>query len=283
MGRGLIYTGLILLVLAVVFSTVIFPGMAKIPDDYEQEYTFEGSIQVYVAELGSLVPIQTKMTRMLEAEGVTDDDVLLIRQDITFFEATSGAPLGAVNPALAALDSSELYGVDRTERTNVSGEGDMSRSGQFTFPADVQQETYQYWSSSTRSSLPATFVKEETYQDLDVYVFEINKTGNPYTNDAATGLPQTMDVYAQIKVEPVSGIPVYALTRTTINLQHPLAGSMPVLINESGYTSETIENLSEDAESGKMLITWASVYGFWGLVGLSIILIALGFFRATRS
>jgi hypothetical protein len=283
MGRGLIYTGLILLVLVVVFSTAIFPGMVKMPADYEQEYEFEGSVQVYNPQLGALVEIPTEMTRNLEATGVTDDDVLLLKQDITFYEATSGAPLGDVAPDLAILNSSEVYGLDRTERTNVSGEGDMSRSGQFTFPGDTQQETYQYWSSSTRTTLPATFEGEETYQDLDVYVFEINSNGNAYLPDPATGLPRTMDVYARIKVEPVSGIPVYALSRTTINLQHPLAGSMPVLINESEYTSDTIDNLSEEAKSAKMLILIASVYGFWGLVGLSIILIALGFFRATRS
>ena len=275
--------GLVLIALALIFLLVIFPGMIKMPADYEQEYGFEGSIQVYVAELEELVPIQTQMTRELTATGVTDDDVLLLRQDITFFEATSGAPLAAINPALASLNTSEVYGLDRTERTNVSGEGDMNRSGQFTFPADVQQETYQYWSSSTRTTLPATFEGEETYQDLNVYVFEINSDGNAYLPDEATGLPRTMDVYARIKVEPVSGIPVYALSRTTINLQHPQAGSMPVLINESEYTSDTIDNLSEDAKSAKMLILWATVYGFWIVISLGAVLTLGGVIVAARS
>jgi hypothetical protein len=209
MGSKLMITiGLVLVALAIVFLFAIFPGMIKMPADYEQEYGFEGSVQIYNAQLGALVEIPTKMTRDLKATGVTDDDVLLLKQDITFFEATSGAPLSAIDPALAALNSSEIYGLDRADRTNVSGEGDMSRSGQFTFPADVQQDTYQYWSSSTRSTLPATFKGEETYQDLNVYVFEINSNDNPYLPDAATGLPQTMDVYAKIKVEPLSGIPV---------------------------------------------------------------------------
>ena len=282
-SRGFIYAGLILLVLAVVWSTAIFPSMTKMPADYEQEYKFEGSVQVFVPELGTLVPIQTKMDRMLKANSVTDDDVLLLGQDITFFEATSGAPLSAINPALAALDSSEVYGIDRTDRTNVSGEGDISRSGQFTFPADVQQETYQYWSSSTRSTLPASFVKEEEFNGLTVYVFEIDTTDNTYTADATTGLPQTMDVYALIKVEPVSGVPVYATTTTTINLQHPLAGSMPVLINTSSYTQATVDILTDKAIETRSLMLWAGVYGFWIVVGLGVSLAALGFFRATRA
>lgn len=281
--KGLISIGLIIIVLAVVFLYAIFPGMAKLPEDYEQEYGFEGSVQVYVSALGVLVPIDTKMTRMLEATGVTDDDVLLLKQDITFFEANSGAPLASINPALASLNTSEVYGLDRTDRTNVPGEGDQSRSGQFTFPADVQQITYQYWSSSTRSTLPATFVKEETYQGITVYVFEINSDGNAYTADEATGLPRTMDVYAKIRVEPVSGVPVYALSRTTINLQHPLAGSMPVLINESAYTSATVDEMVDLAESTSNLILWASVYGFWILIGIGGVLLLIGIVNTVRS
>ena len=281
-SRGFIYAGLILLVLAIVWSTAIFPSMSKIPADYEQEYKFEGTVQVYVGA-PELVTIPTKMTRMIEAEGVTDDDVLLRGQDITFFEATSGAPLSAINPALAALDSSEVYGIDRTDRTNVSGEGDINRSGQFTFPAGVEQETYQYWSSSTRSALPATFVKEEEFNGITVYVFQINVTGNPYTADATTGLPQNMDVYALIRVEPVSGVPVYATLKTTINLQHPLAGSMHVLINESTYTQATVDILTDKAIETRSLMLWAGVYGFWIVGGLGVLLAALGFFRATRA
>ena len=280
--KWMITLGLALVALAIIFLYAIFPGMAKIPTDYEQEYGFEGSVQVFVTELGMLVPIQTTMTRMLEATSVTDGDVLLLKQDITFYEATSGAPLGAINPALAALDSSEVYGLDRTDRTNVSGEGDMSRSGQFTFPGDVEQTTYQYWTSSTGSSLPANFVKEETYQGLDVYVFEINGTDNPYTPDADTGLPRTIDVYAMIRVEPVSGIPVFATTKTTVNLQHPLAGSMPVLINESTYTDATVDEMVDLAGSTKNLILWASVYGFWVVVALGGILAVAGLVRASR-
>ena len=281
-GRTSIFLGLILIVLALVWLFAIFPGMAKLPADYEQEYTFEGSVQVYDAELGALVLIQTTMTRTLTATDVTEDDVLLLQQDIVFYEATSGAPLGDINPALAALDSTEVYGLDRTTRANVPGEGDTSRSGQFTFPADVQQETYQYWSSSVGKAISATFKGEETYQGLTVYVFEINSAGNPYP-DTATGLPQTMDVSAQIKVEPVSGVPVFATTTTTINLQHPLAGSMPVLINTSTFTSATVDDMVELAESTSSLILWASVYGFWAIIGLGAVLTLVGVVRSNRA
>ncbi|MES0278392.1 MAG: porin PorA family protein [Dehalococcoidales bacterium] len=280
-SKWLISLGALLVVLSLVWNFAIFPSMAKMPADYDQEYAFEGSVQVFVAAAGGLVTIPTTMDRTLTATDVTEDDILLLRQDIVFYEATSGMPLGAINPALAALDSTEVYGLDRTTRANVSGNGDANRSGQFTFPADVQQETYQYWSSSTASALPATFVSEETYQGINVYVFEINSTGNPYFADTATGLPQKMDVYAKIRVDPVSGIPVFATSTTTIILQHPVS-PFPVLINTSTFTSDTVDEMVDLATSTGNLLQWAGVYAFWGVLGLGVILTAGGVLRSTR-
>ena len=280
-SKWLITLGALLVALSLVWNFAIFPSMAKMPADYEQEYTFEGSVQVFVAELGTLVPIQTTMNRTLTATSVTDDDILLLKQDIVFYASDYGQPLGAIDPSLAALDSSEVYGLDRTTRANVTGNGDMDRTGQFTFPADVQQETYQYWSSSTRSAISATFVGEETYQGINVYVFEMNSTGNPYPN-AANGLPQTLGVYAKIRVEPVSGVPVYATTITTITMDHPLAGPMPVLINTSTFTSATVDEMIDLANETSSKILWFSVYGFWGVLGLGVILTASGVLRNSR-
>jgi len=281
----LISIGLALVVFALIWLWVIFPSMAKMPADYEQEYAFEGSVQVFVPERGVLVPIQTTMERNLTATSITEDDVLLLQQEIIFYAVTSGGevPLGAVNPALAALNTTETYYLDRTTRANVPGEGDVSRSGQFAFPANVEKKTYQYWSSSVKTTLPANFISEETYEGITVYVFEINSTGNAYTPDATTGLPRTMDAYSKIKVEPVSGVPVFATTKTTVKLQHPVAGLMPVLINESSYTSQTIDELVDLAESSRSLILWASVYGFWAVIGLGGVLTLVGVVRAIRA
>jgi hypothetical protein len=280
-SKWLISLGALLVVLSLVWNFAIFPSMAKMPADYEQEYTFEGSVQVYDAASGDYVTLLTTMNRTLKATDVTDDDILLLKQDIVFYASDYGQPLGAIVPSLAALDSSEVYGLDRTTRANVSGNGDVNRSGQFTFPADVQQETYQYWSSSTASALPATFVSEETYKGINVYVFEINSPGNPY-QDYAPGISQTMDVYAKIRVDPVSGIPVFATSTTTIIMAHPLAGPLPVLTNTSTFTDETIDEMIDLATSTGNLLQWAGVYAFWGVLGLGVILTAGGVLRNTR-
>jgi hypothetical protein len=280
-SKWLVSLGALLVALSLVWNFAIFPSMAKMPADYEQEYTFEGSVQVFVAQAGGLVSIPTTMDRTLTAKSVTENDILLLQQDIVFYEATSGAPLAAINPSLAALNTTEVYGLDRTTRENVPGNGDTDRTGQFTFPANVEQETYQYWSSSTGSAISATFVGEETYQGIDVYVFEMNSTDNPYYPDSTTGLPQTLGVYAKIRVEPVSGIPVFATTTTTVTLQVP-GSPMPVLINESTFTSETIEEMVDLATSTGNLLQWAGVYAFWGVLGLGVVITAAGFLRNSK-
>lgn len=274
MRRLLMSIGAALVVLALVWLYLIFPGMAKLPTDYEKVYRFEGTVQVFNPATGGLVPISTKMERTLDATGVTGDDALLIHQVIKFTEATSGVPLSAINPALAALDSTETYAVDRTTRANTAG-GDKSRTGQFTFPADTQQETYQVWSATTGTALPAVFSGEETIGGVDVYVFKIDSKGNAYPN-AANGAPQTVDVATTIKVEPVSGTPVYTTTKTTIIMQAGPSTFIPVLINESTFTSATVDESAEEAASNRDLILWASVYGFWALVGLGAVLVIVG-------
>jgi hypothetical protein len=155
-------------------------------------------------ETGSLDEIPTSVERLLTATGIDGDDVLLLEQDVTFYEATSGMALADLG---IDIDSSEVYGLDRTTRANVSGHGDTDRSGQFTFPADVEQETYSFWSSSAMTALPATFVSEATFKGLTVYNFKIDMKDLPAGTMAGTEVPQTMDVLVEIKVEPVSGIP----------------------------------------------------------------------------
>ena len=274
MRRILVSLGAVLVAFALVWLYLIFPGMAKLPEDYVQNYHFEGSVQAFNPGTGTYDTIPTKMDRTLNATDVNDADALILQQVIKFTIAANGAPLSAASPALAVLDSTEIYAVDRTTRANVAG-GDKTRTGQFTFPANVQQGTYQYWSATTNSTLTATFVAEETVNGVKVYVFKIDSKG--ITNP--TNATQTIDVVATIKVEPVSGTPVDSKLTTTINQLLPTGSSMPVLINESHFTQATIDEMATEAASNASLIMWASVYGFWAIIGLGVVLIVVGIFK----
>ncbi|MEL7561614.1 porin PorA family protein [Dehalogenimonas sp. 4OHTPN] len=271
--RGLMFSGVAIIALALVWLYLIFPGMAKLPADYEKTYHFDGSVQIAGAT-GALSPqIPTKMDRDLKATDVNESDALIIQQVIKFMTA-DGRPLSTLDPRLAALDSTETYAIDRTTRENVAG-GDKSRTGQFTFPANTKQETYQFWSATTGTALSAAFAGEEEIDGLKVYVFKIDSKDNAYPN-AANGAPQKVDVATTIKVEPVSGTPIFTTTKTTVRMQVAANTLIPVLINESTFTQATVDEAVAEGKSNRSLILWASVYGFWAAVGLGAVLLVIG-------
>ncbi len=272
-SRGLTIVGLVLVVFALIWSLAIFPAMAKFPTDYEQEYTFEGFILQLNSETMSLDEIPTNVVRLLTATG-TQDDVLLLQQEVNFYHAEAGILL---------TSSSEVYGLDRTTRENVSGYGDMDRSGQFTFPAGVEQETYTFWSSSAMTTLPANFVSEETFQGITVYNFKIDSENLAAGTMEGTDLPQTMDVLCEIKVEPVSGIPVYTTSMTTVKAPLTPEGPMPIYVNYFAFTSETTDEMVDLAESTRSTILWFSVYGFWIVIALGAALVVTGVVKAIRN
>jgi hypothetical protein len=266
--------GLILVALALVWLLVIFPIMAKIPADYEEEYMFEGSIMQLNQETMSLDVTPTSVERLLQGTG-TEDDVLLLQQDINFYVA-------GTEILLEDVCTSELLGVDRITRENVPGYGDMDRSGQFTFPAGVEKESYNFWSSSVMSPLPAQYISEEQFEGLTVYNFEIDVQGIDIGIDEATGLPLTMDVLTKLKVEPVSGIPIDTETTTTVNMDMG-QGPMPVYVNTMSFTDDTIADMVDTAGSTRSLMLWATVYGFWMAIGLGAVLTLGGVIVAARS
>jgi hypothetical protein len=270
---GLTISGLVLVIFALVWLLAIFPAMAKMPTDYEQEYKFEGSIKQLNSATMSLDEIPTNIVRLLTATG-TEDDVLLLQQDINIYHAQAGVLL---------TSSSEVYGLDRTTRENVSGYGDMDRSGQFTFPAGVEQKTYTFWSASAMAALPANFVSEETFHGITVYNFKIDSSNLAAGTMGDTGLPQTMDVLTEIKVEPVSGIPVYTTTTTTVKAQLMPGDPTPIYVNSMAFTSETTDKMVDLAESTSSLILWTTFYGFWIAIGVGVALIVVGVVMAIRT
>jgi hypothetical protein len=269
---GLTISGLVLVVFALVFLLAIFPAMSKMPADYEQEYAFEGYIAQLNSETMSLDEIPTDVDRILTAVGV-EDDVLLLQQDINIYIAQSETLLSS---------TSDVYGLDRTTRENVSGYGNMDRTGSFTLPAGVEQETYSFWSSSAMTALPANFISEETYHGITVYNFKIDVSDLPAGTMEGTGAPQTMDVLTEIKAEPVSGVPVYLATTTTVKAQLSAGDPTPIYVNSMAYTSETIDEMVDLAKDTRGLILWVSVYGFWIVIAVGAALVITGVVLAFR-
>jgi hypothetical protein len=270
---GLTIIGLVVVIFALVWLLAIFPAMSKMPADYEQEYTFEGFIKQLNSETMSLDEIPTDVVRLLKATGV-EDDVLLLQQDINIYMAPSETLLSS---------SSDVYGLDRTTRENVPGYGNIDRTGNFTFPAGVEKKTYSFWSSSAMAALPASFVSEETYHGITVYNFKIDVSDLPAGTMEGTDAPRTMDILTEIKAEPVSGIPVYTSTTTTLKAQLTAGDPTTIYVNSMAYTTATIDEMVDLAKSSRSLILWVSFYGFWIAIAVGAALVVTGVIMAIRN
>lgn len=178
----------------------------------------------------------------------------------------------------------EVLGVDRSTRAYVSGYGDVERSGQFCFPADVKkEESYFMWISSAMRPLEAEFIGEADFQNLKVYEFAINETDLDIGTQAGTGLPQVLDVALSFKVEPVSGTTVDTESNSTYSFVPAPGMKVPYYISSVSFTEDTIAELSDDAAGARSLMLWCTVYGFWIAIGVGAALVVGGVVMAFRA
>ncbi len=117
-----------------------------------------------------------------------------------------------INPNDILFVSSGIYGVDRRSHQNVTGYGDIARSGQFLFPPHTQATTYEYWDPNFIGKRIAAFKSEEMFDDLKVYLFTFSCTkideteGYSYLPDVPEKYETYTDGQGLLWIEPVSGI-----------------------------------------------------------------------------
>jgi hypothetical protein len=105
-----------------------------------------------------------------------------------------------------------LYGVDRSTRQNVSGYGEVNRTGQYLFPPHVQKVTYPVWDPFFVGLRMATFDHVEKINGLQVYAFKFNgigmdeTAGYDYLPDVPNKYFTHTDGEGTIWVEPLSGV-----------------------------------------------------------------------------
>ncbi len=265
--------GLVLVVFSLIWLFAIFPLMAKFPADHQKVINFEGTNKVMNPQTQTLDELPVNVEREQTAIEV-QDNVLIIKQIITTTHALAGMELSQLK---------EELGVDRSTRQYVPGYGDMDRSGQFSFPAEVEKESYSLWMPSAGRPLEANFTGEEDFQGVRVFTFEINEQGLDIGTQQGTGLPLVLDIVVDMKVEPVSGATIHSESLNAIKVVPAPGVEMPVYISSLVFTDDTIADLVDIAKSARTQLLWAKVYGFWLVIGLGIILTLVGVLGAIRT
>jgi hypothetical protein len=267
--------GLVLVVFSLVWVFAIFPGMVKLPTDYNIVANFEGNYYVLNADTQTMDEIPVCVEREQLASDV-QGNVLIIDETVTCTHALAGMEL-------AQFGAYGELGVDRSTRAFVSGYGDMARTGQFCFPADLEKKSYYIWISSAGRPLEAAFMSEEEFNGLDVFVYEISEQDLDIGTQQGTGIPQVMDTDIVMKVEPVSGTTVYTSSNSTYNLVLGPDTKIPYYISGIAFTQDTIDELTDTAASSRSLILWLSFYGFWIAIAVGAALLITGVVFAVRN
>jgi Porin PorA len=280
--------GVLALVFGVVWMTVVWPSLAKVPADLEQQVDLQGTVTLYDEAHGGEVTMDVSGHRKYTALSATDD-VLYMREDLWFDIAGTDQEIGALRQKF-------LLGTDRVERTNLEGLGDGVGGGHYSFPFDVKKDkVYPWWNEGNPVNLDCVYVDEKDYEGLHVYVFEMS------TPEGGLSLPASFDTPAMridqtitLYCEPTSGMPVYMEDHTKRSGQIPVPDkdfpstapftyeNVTFYQDDLVFTDDTVAGLVDDANAAKTQVALAKNLLPWLSIGSGILLVLVGVFLAMK-
>ena len=122
--------GVLALVFGVVWVTVIWPGLARIPANLVQQVDLQGTMTLFEPEHGGPVTYDVATHRKYTAQSATGD-VVYLREDIWAEDTATSREV---------FRDQFLLGIDRVTRQNVEGLGDGCGGGHYNFPFDVSKD-----------------------------------------------------------------------------------------------------------------------------------------------
>ncbi|MEE8373384.1 MAG: porin PorA family protein [Dehalococcoidia bacterium] len=262
-------TGAILIVFGALWMTAIFPSLMKAPTDLDKTQTFVGTVQ-FADQTGALSePMPLSQTRHQMGIGTEGDNVLIVEEVITFANAVTGEAIPFMPPATSTIT------VDRSTLKMVSSEtADVERQGQWSPPSGLAEgDSFMVWNPAAGMALEATYVRSDTFQGLDVLVFQINEEFLPLGQEeqqVAPGVMMMFDKYlttdVTITIEPTTGVPVNTVAHTAIGYALPGMDPVPSFVQDVRYSEATIASYMDTATSARSqlflfgtLIPWIAI------------------------
>jgi len=168
--------------------------------------------------------------------------------------------------------------VDRVSKVYLEG-SEGGQNGGLSFPFRVMKdELYPLWVNAASQPLPARYVSTEKVNELEVFVFEINEKDNRSLGiHPNLNLPLILDSQITLRVEPRSGRIIDVEEHaTTVSLDHPQRGKIPVFISDIEYTADTVNAQIEAAKADKFKLVWLGGNLPWTVIGLGVVLTLSG-------
>ena len=296
-GYVCLFLGGLFLLLGILARPVIYHNLATVPLD--QKTTLRS-----VGEHMSALEISKTGVRVLKDATLENFKIVLgvpgkAKGNNAFWQyVVVSNEVGGKN-----LDkSSEGVSIDRVsgETTNCCGDykaaptaDDASATKEikhaglfFKFPFDTQKITYQWWDGDLGRAEPMRYLRTETVQGVQTYVFQ-QKSG-PEVYGKQEGVPGELFkskkpvnanlVYENTRtlyVEPNTGIIIKGVEQQNKRLEAPGYAAVPTTVGTIGYTDATIKQNIKDSSQGSTL---GFINGPLTLIGivLGVLLIAGG-------
>jgi len=267
--RGFIVSivGLLLVILGVLWITVIFPAIDKVPLDYERTYYFVGNFTEINPFTQQSYSFPIRQTLAQKANG-TKDGALLIHEVRTVFNT-------ATDPE---QDISARYGDEGTLAINrrtmeFARIDEGNRTGYWGPPRPIgKDDTYDLWNPGAGKPTTAHYVRSEDFRGLSVLVFEIDESDLEIGNVTYMGmeLPLSYSITITQWVEPSSGTVVYNESVATTTVMGNL-----VQKTELRYAERTIDDLMDIGRSAHTMLLWFRTIVPWILIGLGAVMVLL--------
>lgn len=295
-GVALCILGVLLAVFGIIWMTVVWPGLAKVPADLDQETLQQGTVTLYDADHDAYVTYNVINSRHYVAVAASSD-IVYLNETITFTDTDT-------NQEIPSLHAKYFLGIDRVTRQHLEGRGDGIGGGYYSFPFNVKKDNvYPFWNEGNPANLDCKYVGETKLEGLNVYIFEMSTQDEGLTTPAGFVQPDLkayqpamkIDQKITLYVEPVSGVTVRFESTTrrsgTIPVQdelYPITGPVtnkPVTFYEDNltFTQDTIDDLVGQAKSAKTQVALAKDLLPWLSIGSGIVLIAVGVFLALKA
>jgi len=268
--RGIILcvVGVVLVILGVLWSTVIFPSLNKVPTDLDTTLYFDGNFTVPNPATGSLVTFPIEEILQINGNG-TQDGALFVHEKYTVKNAATGVDL-------PNFSIEQTLAVDRKTLEIVTNIDEQHRSGYWGPPRGLGEgDSFDLWNPGAHKALKATYVKDDTFRGLKVVIFQIDEQNIPLGTEPQSQLPLLMDTTINLTIEPKTGAVVDedALTATSLSMG---GQKVPVVITYVRYAERTIVDLVDTAKDNQGMLFWFQSLLPWLLIGIGAVLLIIG-------
>jgi len=258
--------GALLAIFGALWISVIFPALDKMPGDYTESYTFEGTFSVMNPATQQLDTFPVEQTLTEEAVG-TEDGALLLHEVRTVTNAATGTDISAIygDDSILAIDSRTL-----AFQQSVDERG---RWGQFAPPRPLSEgESFDLWNPAIQQPLTANYLRTQDFEGLTVFIYEASVQGVSLGNDPQSGLPLLLSTTIMLWVEPSSGAVVNNTSVTTTSMDM-MGMQVPVQISNLQFTQDTIASLMDTARSAHWMLLWFRTLIPWMAIGFGAFLV----------